>query len=200
MIFFKEISRIFIQKLRLPAAATVVVKTQGVVNEKQVNIFDSVSDGYPWLLLFHGIRECNTVRRNEIIKNIKQQSLVAGSSGNKGYGIYMSNYSRYQYSWLGTDFPVIASLVAADPNRVTRYRAEFANSCSEFVIRDPRIILPIALINYKVSGVTREDVYGPNVPTAYVKYGNFGCAKCDAARIRCDCPQHPLVLPEDVFG
>ena len=137
--------------------------------------------------LYHGIRDTNP---NNIIDKIKNEGFRMPSwQGNKGYGIYLSSHARYQYLWLGYRAPIMICDVLEDEELVKRYRAEIGPGY-EFVVQDPKLIIPKCVVNYEVSGNWKniEELQGGSM---WTPPGGFGCPVCDPVFTRCDCELHP---------
>lgn len=109
----------------------------------------------------------------------------------KGKGVYLSSHPYYQYIWLWHHVPIFVCYV--HKSYAKRFRAELklpnnyhdkTVKMFEYVVEDPKKVIPTYLICYKVNGNPRE-LYDF---TPWIKIGEFGCNMCDTLRVICDCP------------
>jgi hypothetical protein len=143
------------------------------------------------LELYHATRDIDP---SVVMHSIMTSGFRPGTKGNKGYGIYLANHSRYSFNW-GNGYHVLICHVINDPKLVERYRSEIYSPTwdSEYVVKDNTIIYPLYYLHYDVIIPNRHTGQWYNeIKMGYVEHGTFGCAKCDIKDQhgdyrRCDC-------------
>lgn len=119
--------------------------------------------------------------------------------GNKGYGVYFANHSRYSAFWAGWNNPVIICHIRGDTKYIKRYKSEYKSPHwdSEYVVTDQDLIFPKYILEYTLEN---NDVTNDFNELGYVVHGNFGCDICDKKIIRCNCRQFPTLHPDDLIN
>ena len=144
------------------------------------------------LELYHGPRVDFPSDMDKTINSIKNNGFYMNQYGtNKGRGVYLSSSARYQYAWLGYGNPIMICdvLYTEDKsNKVKRFRSEVPPGY-EYVVSDPKLIIPKYLVKYKVDGPFKELLINGN--TIYTPHGQFGCKVFDPETRRCDCELEP---------
>ncbi len=119
--------------------------------------------------------------------------------------MYLANHSRYSWNWASPRNPVLICEVIADEERISRYRSEIFSPIwnSEYVVKDPELVYPRYILNYKIEGKIPRQIIDQ---IGYVKHGNFGCVPCDSEvisrnhkGIRCDCKLEPKIDSRDII-
>lgn len=133
---------------------------------------------------------------DEAVKSIKNNGFYSNHYGNKGRGVYLSSNARYQYMWLGYSTPIMICDVQyiENNNQVKRFRSEVPPGY-EYVVSDPKLIIPKYLVEYQVNGPFKELLINGN--TIYTPHGHFGCEICDSRKCRCDCELEPTFYPPE---
>ena len=158
--------------------------------------------GQPVLELDHSSRGTGSLNQAQATQSICDNGFVLDrwSRGNKGQGVYLANHSRYAWLWGG----LVVIVCHVDPSTpcLQRYRSEInsgnSTTNSEYVVSDPNQCHARYVIQYKVSGPVP---YG-SPDLGFTPHGQLGCSKCDVQTPprRCDCPQEPLVDPNDLVS
>ena len=119
--------------------------------------------------------------------------------GNKGPGVYLSNHSRYSI-WAGRPLHTVVCDVITDEPFVHRFKSELRSPRpwnSDFLVTKPELIFPKYIIYFDLVMEDFDKVLWKEF--SFVGKDDWHCNNKECRiRRRCDCPQHPLVLLDDV--
>ncbi len=158
--------------------------------------------------LYHTLREDHVdddTQHSSRVDSIFHNGFWIGSASNKSRGIYLSNHSRYSWTW-GRTWTIICHVAVPENTddkcastqrqSIQRHFSEIYSpliKCnSEFVVSDPSLIVPVTAIAIQKFHNTKYHPYLPygqdkDKLKAFVGFtpnGTFGCTTCDAMEYR----------------
>lgn len=157
----------------------------------------------PVLELYHSVRDARTVDDHRIKSIVRDGFKIPNySMANKGNGVYLSSHSRYAWNWGGPLVLVCHVSANLPPNQMQRFRSEIKSGASddngwEYVVKDPKYVKPMYLIEYKVDCDDRVGLLHDSI--GFVDHGKSGCKECDRLITRCDCALTPNFDIRDIL-